>query len=79
VHVFLLEAPVGSHFNAKSDKLLAREKLQQAATAANYLCGYADKYALLVGAGKLEATEDLGEDAKDLANAITGTGFYCDM
>jgi len=63
------------------DGLIARDKIQQAISAADYLCAYAEKYALLVGAGKLtvdslhsmdDPAVDLGADAKDLADHIIG-------
>ena len=68
------------------DDLIARDKIQQAMSAADYLCAYADKYALLVGAGKLtvdashstdDPAVDLGADAKDLAGFIIGDPDYC--
>ena len=60
------------------DDVVTRGKDTQRETAAGYLCGYADKYDQLGAAGKLFAIDysvDLGEDARDLAEAL---GYPCD-
>ena len=57
------------------DDYLARGKEKQKETAAGYLCSYADKADLLVGAGKLVLTVDLAEDARDIAEELL---FPCD-
>jgi len=57
------------------DDYLVRGKEKQKETAAGYLCSYADKADLLVGADKLVLTIDLAEDARDIAEALL---FPCD-
>ncbi len=66
---------------------VAKGKDTQMLSAANYLCGYATKYDQLVGTSKLFVDvpadptvdpRDLGEDARDLADAISGGPSYCD-
>ena len=54
------------------DDLVNRDKYSQAQTAANYLCGYADKFMALDGVGKLTSTMDLGADAYDIAESLVG-------
>lgn len=45
------------------DDWLTRGKESQAQSAASYLCGYSDKFLLLLGAGKVSG-EDLAADAE---------------
>jgi len=61
------------------DDVVTRGKDQQITSAANYLCAYATKHDQLVGMSKLFATRDLGADARDLADAISGVPSYCDL
>jgi len=62
------------------DDVITREKDQQRATAAGYLCSFEDKWNDLIGIWKLvpEAGVDLGADASDLADAVMGAIGYCD-
>jgi hypothetical protein len=62
------------------DDLIERDKQDQAASAAGYLCTYEDDYNTLLAIGKLvaEAGVDLGADASDLADEIMDTVGYCD-
>jgi len=57
---------------------VAKGKETQKFSAANYLCTYATKYDQLVGTSKLFATSDLGTEAWNLAELISGVDFYCD-
>jgi hypothetical protein len=57
------------------DDWLTRGKIQQKQAAAGYACSYADKYDLLIGAGKLsDGGADLASDAQNIAAAL---GFAC--
>jgi hypothetical protein len=73
------------------DDLITREKEQQRATAAGYLCSFQDKWMALDGADKLipgkekdewnnptDIDVDLGADASELADAVMGGSGYCD-
>ena len=57
------------------DDWLTRGKIQEKQTAAGYACSYADKYDLLIGAGKLsDGGADLASDAQNIASDL---GFAC--
>lgn len=60
--------------------LIYKNKQQQAASAAGYLCTFEDGYNSLIGLWKLvpEAGVDLGADASDLADDVMDMVGYCD-
>jgi len=62
------------------DDVVSRGKEQQRATAGGYLCSYEDKWNELLAIGKLipGVDVDLGADASDLADDVTGMDGYCD-
>lgn len=48
----------------------ANGKPQSDATAAGYLCSYAEKFMLLQATGKLTSTQDLAADAEEIVNGL---------
>ena len=53
------------------DDVIARNKAQQALTAADYACKYASKATALVAVGKLDQKDsDLIADAENIADAL---------